>query len=120
MTLEISLRFPLQLLFNFGSDRLPELQQALEDVKLPEVEQMVRDRLGRAETLMREIEQERSSPNFALSKADVLEWNPKQRSQGMLLQKLQLKKELANLLGITNWEQSYQVGTRSIPVRRVL
>lgn len=116
MTLEIALRFPLQILFDFDSSRLPELQKALEDVKLPEVEKMVRDRLDRAIALMNTLEQERSSPNFALSKADVLEWDAKARSQGMLVQKSQLKQELATLLGIKNWKKSYPSGSIFIEI----
>lgn len=120
MALEITLRYQLQILFNFGNDRLPELQKALENVRSPEVEEMVRDRLKRAMNLMTTIEQERSSANFALSKADVLEWDSRERSRGMLIQKSQLKKEIANLLGIRNWETSYSVGSTSIPIRRIL
>ena len=120
MALEITLRYQLQILFNFGNDRLPELQKALESVRSPEVEEMVRDRLKRAMNLMTTIEQERSSANFALSKADVLEWDSRERSRGMLLQKLQLKNELANLLGISYWQRSYPVGSASIGIRHVL
>lgn len=120
MALEITLRYQLQVLFGFENDRLPELQKALEDVRSPEVEQMVRDLLKRAMSLMTTIEQERSSANFALKRADVLEWDSRERSAGMLLQKLQLKKEIANLLGISSWQRSYPVGSTSIGIRHVL
>jgi len=59
---------------------------------------------------------ERSSPNSALVKADVLEWQAGARSHGMLQQRGELVRQLANLLGI-EVKRSRPSGTLSIEVQ---
>ena len=70
----------------------------------PEVEAEVTEVLGKIATLEAGILAERSSPNSAMIRADVVEWEGGgARSRGMIVALNLLKQELANLLGL-EWE----------------
>lgn len=60
----------------------------------------VRLLLDKLDVLATAIETEMSSANYALIKADVLEYSPDSRAKGPLLQRLELTKLLGTFLGL--------------------
>lgn len=63
---------------------------------------------------------ERSSPNSAMTRADVVEWQPGKRTDGMVTALKVLKTQLANLLGITWNNLKCGLGTQSISTQTIL
>lgn len=56
--------------------------------------------LDKLDVLADSIDAEMSTANYALTKADVLEYSPDSRAKGMLMQRLELTKILGTFLGI--------------------
>jgi hypothetical protein len=69
------------------------------------LEQAIKDTLDELDTLRSTLSTERSSANAALIRADVLEWQSGQRTEGMEQERLELQLQLANLLGV-EWSVS--------------
>lgn len=67
----------------------------------PEVEAEVTEVLEKLATLEGNLYTEQSSPNSAMTRADVIEWQPGQRTRGMTTSLNSYKQKLANLLGLT-------------------
>ena len=66
----------------------------------PEVEVEITNILTQMDELDAALLAERSSPNSAMTRADVVEWEPGQRSKGMTTALNILRQQLANLLGV--------------------
>lgn len=73
------------------------------DIDSPELVPIVLGLTNSIKELKQAILTERSNPNSALIKADVLEWSEGKRATGMIRQKEQLQKELFNLLNLEEW-----------------
>lgn len=67
----------------------------------PEVEAEVTEVLEKLATLEANLYTEQSSPNSAMIRADVIEWQPGQRSKGLNTSLSSYKQRLANLIGLT-------------------
>ncbi|MGL5944257.1 MAG: hypothetical protein ACRC2S_28580 [Waterburya sp.] len=76
-----------------------------------EVEVEVSNVLTKIDTLEQALLAERSSPNSAMTRADVVEWQPGKRTAGMLVALKELKQQLANLLGLEYEIPSNELGT---------
>jgi hypothetical protein len=65
------------------------------------------------------LSNERNSPNGALIKADVLEWEGGKRTEGMKESRTELTTQLANLLGLEINRQT-RMATTSIDIQVIL
>ncbi len=88
----------------------------------PEVETEVTNILDQIAVLEGSILAELSSPNSAMIRADVVEWEGGgARAKGMKQALGTLKQQLANLLGLEyNLAPGYGCGTFSLPTRTIL
>ena len=100
------------------------VQSALDSAESsPEVEAEVNDILSQLAALESSLLAERNNPNSAMIRADVVEWEGGgARSRGMIVASNNLKRELANLLGLT-WNKQVvksDCGSISIQSRTIL
>lgn len=87
----------------------------------PLLEAEVLSLLDQIEAVEAALFAERSSPNSAMTRADVVEWQPGKRTEGMTTALNVLKHQLANLLGVTwNNLKPGSLGTQSISTQTIL
>ena len=84
----------------------------------PELEVEIINMVVQISSIEAALLEERSSPNSAMIRADVVEWQPGARTQGMTTALRVLKRRLGNLLGIEYKSSSYG-GTTSISTRTI-
>lgn len=89
-------------LFSLEFELEAQIQEILdESVNTPERIALIEETIEKILEIEEFIELEQNSPNFALIKADVLEWQGGgNRTTGMERQRLNLLTKLSNLLGL--------------------
>lgn len=99
------------------------VQAAMSDLTTnkPEVATVVKSLLTQLEEIEAAIGSELSSPNSALIKADVLEWEPGQRNAGMFQQRTRIIDQIYRLLnleayGVVLPEPEETSNSTSIPI----